>query len=46
MTDTPEKRVNAPIATSTRVPPDDSVEESESDEDSDSAPIATSTRVQ
>lgn len=45
MTDTPEDRENAPIATSTRVPLDSSDEEPEPDVDSDPAPIATSTRV-
>ena len=45
MTNTPEKSEKTPIVTSTRVPTDDSVEESESDEEPTSESIATSTRV-
>jgi len=45
MTNTPDKSEKMPIATSTRVPTDDLVEEPESDEEPMSEPIATSTRV-
>lgn len=45
MTESPDNRESAPIATSTRVPPDESTAEPHSVEEPETRSIATSTRV-